>query len=214
VSLVLLLLLAAATVPGCRLFRPADVQDAPAAQETGTGAEGAEDAEAPPPDVEPLPEIEPPPVVEPEPEPVEQPAETETDSIPEVAEAPQPEEDPSPNPAPPPAKKPAKPETDSVPEVDEVSLVAPAQPEPRLLPDEKQEVSAESLRSDLEEAEKLSAVLAVRELTEELDLQVDSGRAFLEDARKALEAEDLERAGVLLQKCLVLLRDAEYNSRT
>lgn len=85
-------------------------------------------------------------------------------------------------------------------------------PEPRLIHDED-EVSPESIRSDISRAVRLSDVLADRVLSAELRAQVASGRAFLDDAREALAAEDLKRASVLIDKCLGLLEDAEYNSR-
>jgi hypothetical protein len=120
--------------------------------------------------------------------------------------------EPPADPAPPPAEQPADSEVQSVPEIDEVSLVDAEPSEPRLLQDEDERISASSLRDDLWEAQRLSAELIDRKLTSEQRAQVESGRAFLDDAREALRLQDLERAGVLLEKCLVLFRDAEVNS--
>jgi hypothetical protein len=142
-----LLLFAAATTPGCTLFRPVGLEDKPVAEEA-----------------------------------------VET-------------------PVPPPVD-------DTVPVIYDVSLVDPEQPEPRLLPEnEDEEVSPEALLAGIREAETLSALLTGRELSADLRDQVESGRALLGDARKALVEQDLERAGVLLDKCLVLLHDAESASR-
>jgi len=133
----LVLLLVAATLPGCQFLLKDDVEDKPAVEV-----------------------------------PVDPPAE-----IP----APPPVEEP-----PPPAKKQVD---DKVPEIDEVSLVEPGQPEPRLLPEEeKAEVTAEALREHIREAERLSSTLDQRELSPDLKDQVKSGRAFLGDARKAIRA--------------------------
>jgi len=107
----LVLLLVAATLPGCQFLLKDDVEDKPAVEV-----------------------------------PVDPPAE-----IP----APPPVEEP-----PPPAKKQVD---DKVPEIDEVSLVEPGQPEPRLLPEEeKAEVTAEALREHIREAERLSSTLEIR----------------------------------------------------
>lgn len=105
-------------------------------------------------------------------------------------------------------------EAEALPEIEQVSVVDAEPPEPRLLPTEEEKVSASSLANDLGEAERLSDELAGRKLTVEQLAQVESGRGFLDTAREALELRDLERAGVLLEKCLVLLRDAEAHSRT
>jgi len=163
------LLLVAATAPGCQWLLKDDVEDKP--------------------------------VVE---VPVDPPAEKPT---------PQPVEAPPPAATTPPPP-PEKPVDDTVPEIDEVSVVESGQPEPRLLPEEEEtEVTAEALREHIREAEQLSATLDQRELSPDLRDQVESGRAFLGDARKALEEQDLERASVLIDKCLVLFRDAESGSR-
>lgn len=105
-------------------------------------------------------------------------------------------------------------EAEALPEIEQVSVVDAEPPEPRLLPTEEEKVSASSLANDLGEAERLSDELAGRKLTVEQLAQVESGRGFLDTAREALELRDLERAGVLLEKCLVLLRDAEAHSRS
>ena len=102
------------------------------------------------------------------------------------------------------------PPVESVPEVDEVSIVDPA--EPRLL-SEDEEVPLASLERRVTRAETLSATLQERELPEEIAAQVDSGRAFLQDAKEARNTGDLKRADVLIDKCLVLLEDAEQQTR-
>jgi hypothetical protein len=207
------LLLVAATAPGCQWLPRRAVEDKPAVEVP------AEKPAEEPPDDEPAPqpveEPPPPPVEEPLPA-VESPGPSAVEEPPPAAESPGPSavEEPPPaakKPEPPPAEKPVE---NKVPELDEVSHVEPAQPEPRLLPEEeKAEVTAEALREGIREAERLSSTLEPRELSPDLRDQVESGRAFLGDARKALEDQDLERAGVLIDKCLVLLRDAESKSR-
>jgi outer membrane biosynthesis protein TonB len=64
-----------------------------------------------------------------------------------------------------------------------------------------------------EPAETLSATLQERELSEEIAAQVDSGRVFLQNAKEARDTGDLKRADVLIDKCLVLLEDAERQTR-
>jgi hypothetical protein len=103
---------------------------------------------------------------------------------------------------------------ETIPEIDQVSVIDTEQLGPRLLQEEDEKISTESLHRGFEEAEKLSTVLERRTLTAEQRAQVETGRGFLDDARKAMGLQDLERAAVLLEKSLVLLRDAEVGSRT
>jgi len=212
----LMLLIAATAMTGCGVFRKGQVEEFPAPPESTAEVvetePPVEETDSEPAVDQPAPAVEPP--VEEEP-PVEGAAEvveaepTETDvTPPDVVTKPAAE-----NP-PPPAKPPDEPKTDSIPAIDQVSLVDAEQPEPRLLQDEEEKLTPESLRDDFREAQKLSAELTQRKLTAEQRAQVESGRGFLDDARKAVRLQDLERAGVLLEKCLVLLRDAKANSGT
>ena len=101
----------------------------------------------------------------------------------------------------------------SLPKIDETSPVQlPDQPGPRLLPKDE-DVTLETLQRKVALAERLSALLEHRELKPELGPQVESGRAFLEDAKGALKDQDLSRANVLIDKCMVLLQDAEGSSQ-
>jgi len=202
-----MLLIAAISILGCGVFRKSEIQETPAPPESP--AEVVE-TEAPVVDTE-LPTDPPPP-------PVEQPAEPDPppEATAEVVETVPPKKgtEPPADPPPSPAEQPPETKTDSTPATDQVSLVDAEQPEPRLLQDEEEKISPESLRDEFREAQKLSAELTERKLTVEQRAQVESGRGLLDDAREAIRLQDLERAGVLLEKCLVLLRDAKSNSGT
>jgi hypothetical protein len=208
---VLMAVIASTSITGCALFRKQQVEDTPEPAETPV-----EVVETEPPVEETEPPVEQaPPVVEPpaEAEPPEGPPEVaESEAEPAEVEPPPATEKPEADKAPPPTKPVADKKKETIPAVDEVSPVETEQPEPRLIPKEEEKLTPEALRDEFREAQTLSTELTGRKLTEEQRAQVESGRGFLDDAREALRLQDVERAGVLLEKCLVLLRDAKANS--
>lgn len=145
--------------------------------------------------------------------PKESTAATEQPQTAEDEQAPAAPAEPPAEPVDPPAKPvdPPDAEPESVPEIDEVSIVE-EENEPRLLSEDEQ-VSLRELDGRVERADELSRTLDERELSAELATQVAAGRAFLQDAKDAREAGDLKRVTVLIDKCLVLLEDAEQQTR-
>jgi len=204
---VLLPIVLIGTTTGCQLFRRGVVTtDKPAVTEPDRPESPSS---LPDPEPEPPDETTVEPVDEP---PAEAPAEAPAELAPEEPEKAAATAEEAPIEKPRPAPSPPEPEASavSVPEVDEVSIIDPA--EARLL-SEDEEIPLASLERRVTRAEALSATLQERELSEEIAAQVDSGRAFLQNAKEARETGDLKRADVLIDKCLVLLEDAEQQTR-
>ncbi|MFQ5792479.1 MAG: hypothetical protein ACE5JI_18570 [Acidobacteriota bacterium] len=88
---------------------------------------------------------------------------------------------------------------------------APEPPTPRLSSDSGSE--ARSIRDKLDRAESILASLRYSSLSTEQNEQAAAARAFVSQARRALEAGDYRRAAVLADKGLILAEDLERSSR-
>jgi len=141
----------------------------------------------------------------------------ETSSTPESPEEPPVEPEESPEPAPEPTPVEAEPPpSETPPRRPPPPEPAPTEELPAVPPSPQiasnQEIDPE-VAAKLERADALVSTIDGRELSREQREQVVAARAFMLQARKALDEGDERRALVLIDKGLILAEDVERSSR-